>query len=94
MFSSRAARTGLGAQRRSRFLTTDIEWCFTPDRRTKSIGKLISRVGGIAVGDLRGAAETKSIADQVNAIARMDAVVVAAASPFSSDYGPCSALVK
>jgi NAD(P)-dependent dehydrogenase (short-subunit alcohol dehydrogenase family) len=37
--------------------------------------ELASRSAGIVVGDLRAAAETKSIADQVNAIGRMDAVI-------------------
>ena len=43
--------------------------------RAGSIGELASRATGIVVGDLRSAAETKSIADQVNAIGRMDAVI-------------------
>ena len=34
-----------------------------------------SRSVGIVIGDLRSAAETRSIADQVNAIGRMDAVI-------------------
>jgi NAD(P)-dependent dehydrogenase (short-subunit alcohol dehydrogenase family) len=43
--------------------------------RVATIGKLSSRVAGIAIGDLRSAAETRSIADQVNAIGRMDAII-------------------
>jgi NAD(P)-dependent dehydrogenase (short-subunit alcohol dehydrogenase family) len=43
--------------------------------RAKAIMDLASRSGGIVVGDLRSAAEIRSIADQVNAIGRMDAVI-------------------
>ncbi|MBP0110212.1 SDR family NAD(P)-dependent oxidoreductase [Bradyrhizobium vignae] len=43
--------------------------------RAVALGQLTSRAAGVAVGDLRSAAETRSIADQVNAIGRMDAVI-------------------
>jgi NAD(P)-dependent dehydrogenase (short-subunit alcohol dehydrogenase family) len=43
--------------------------------RAASIASLASRAAGVVVGDLRSAAETKSIADQVNAIGRMDAII-------------------
>jgi len=43
--------------------------------RADALGELRSRVRGIVVGDLKSAAETKAIADQVNAIGRMDAVI-------------------
>jgi NAD(P)-dependent dehydrogenase (short-subunit alcohol dehydrogenase family) len=43
--------------------------------RAQAFGDLASRVAGIVVGDLSSAAETRSIADQVNAIGRMDAVI-------------------
>jgi NAD(P)-dependent dehydrogenase (short-subunit alcohol dehydrogenase family) len=43
--------------------------------RAATIGQLASRAAGIVVGDLRSAAQTRSIADQVNAIGRMDAVI-------------------
>jgi NAD(P)-dependent dehydrogenase (short-subunit alcohol dehydrogenase family) len=43
--------------------------------RAATIAALASRAAGVAVGDLRSAAETRSIADQVNAIGRMDAVI-------------------
>jgi NAD(P)-dependent dehydrogenase (short-subunit alcohol dehydrogenase family) len=43
--------------------------------RAATIAELASRSAGIVVGDLRSAAETRSIADQVNAIGRMDAVI-------------------
>lgn len=43
--------------------------------RAASIGELGSLALGIVVGDLRSAAETRSIADQVNAIGRMDAII-------------------
>ncbi len=44
-------------------------------QRAAAVGKLAARAAGIVVGDLRSAAETRSIADQVNAIGRMDAVI-------------------
>ncbi|QOZ72010.1 SDR family NAD(P)-dependent oxidoreductase [Bradyrhizobium arachidis] len=43
--------------------------------RTGAIGELASRSAGIVVGDLARAADVRSIADQVNAIGRMDAII-------------------
>src|SRR6201994_5030589 len=43
--------------------------------RAPVIAALASRAAGVVVGDLRSAAEVRSIADQVNAIGRMDAVI-------------------
>jgi NAD(P)-dependent dehydrogenase (short-subunit alcohol dehydrogenase family) len=43
--------------------------------RAAIIGEIASRAAGVVVGDLRSAAEIRSIADQVNAIRRMDAVI-------------------
>ena len=43
--------------------------------RAASFGAFASRAAGVAVGDLRSAAETRSVADQVNAIGRMDAII-------------------
>lgn len=43
--------------------------------RSNALGELRSRCQGIVVGDLKSAAETKNIADQVNAIGRMDAII-------------------
>jgi NAD(P)-dependent dehydrogenase (short-subunit alcohol dehydrogenase family) len=43
--------------------------------RAAAVADLASRCVGVAVGDLRSAAETRSIAEQVNAIGRMDAVI-------------------
>ena len=43
--------------------------------RVAEIDPLASRSLGVAIGDLSSAAETRSIADQVNAIGRMDAVI-------------------
>jgi NAD(P)-dependent dehydrogenase (short-subunit alcohol dehydrogenase family) len=40
-----------------------------------TIAELASRSAGIVVGDLRSAAEVRSIADQVNAMGRMDAII-------------------
>jgi NAD(P)-dependent dehydrogenase (short-subunit alcohol dehydrogenase family) len=43
--------------------------------RAATLGELISRASGIVFGDLRSAAQTRSIADQVNGLGRMDAVI-------------------
>jgi NAD(P)-dependent dehydrogenase (short-subunit alcohol dehydrogenase family) len=40
-----------------------------------TLGDLASRAAGMVIGDLRSAKETESIAEQVNAIGRMDAVI-------------------
>jgi NAD(P)-dependent dehydrogenase (short-subunit alcohol dehydrogenase family) len=42
--------------------------------RAAAVSELASR-SGIVIGDLRSAVETRSIADQVNAIGRMDAII-------------------
>jgi len=43
--------------------------------RGHALGELSARAQGIVVGDLSSAAETRAIADQVNAIGRMDAII-------------------
>ncbi|WP_257166076.1 SDR family NAD(P)-dependent oxidoreductase [Bradyrhizobium sp. SRS-191] len=43
--------------------------------RAAALGELGSRAAGIVVGNLSSAAETRRIADQVNAIGRMDAII-------------------
>jgi NAD(P)-dependent dehydrogenase (short-subunit alcohol dehydrogenase family) len=43
--------------------------------RASALSELVGEVGGIVIGDLRSAAETCNIAEQVNAIGRMDAVI-------------------
>lgn len=43
--------------------------------RAAILGELASRAVGTVIGDLRGASEVRSIADQVNAIGRMDAII-------------------
>jgi NAD(P)-dependent dehydrogenase (short-subunit alcohol dehydrogenase family) len=43
--------------------------------RAAALADLKERVLGIVIGDLRSAAETHSVAEQVNAIGRMDAVI-------------------
>ena len=43
--------------------------------RAAALGELTSRAAGIVVGDLSSATDTRSIADQVNAIGRMDAII-------------------
>ncbi|HYZ21809.1 MAG TPA: SDR family NAD(P)-dependent oxidoreductase [Rhodopila sp.] len=43
--------------------------------RTSVLADLAPRSAGVVVGDLRSAAETRSIADQLNTIGRMDAVI-------------------
>jgi NAD(P)-dependent dehydrogenase (short-subunit alcohol dehydrogenase family) len=46
-----------------------------PQERAAALSNLASGSAGVVIGDLRSAAETRSIADQVNAIGRMDAVI-------------------
>ena len=43
--------------------------------RAAALSKMTPRSAGVVIGDLRSAAGTRSIADQVNAIGRMDAVI-------------------
>ena len=43
--------------------------------RAAAPGDLAPQAAGIVIGDLRSAAETRSLADQVNAIGRMDAII-------------------
>jgi NAD(P)-dependent dehydrogenase (short-subunit alcohol dehydrogenase family) len=43
--------------------------------RASALGELASRAAGVVLGDLSSAAETCAIADQVNAIGRMDAII-------------------
>jgi len=43
--------------------------------RASAVYDLASRAAGVVVGDLRSATETRSVADQVNAIGRMDAII-------------------
>lgn len=43
--------------------------------RARALDDLAPHSAGIVIGDLRSAAETRSIAEQVNAIGRMDAVI-------------------
>jgi len=46
----------------------------SPDRAS-ALADLAPRAAGVVIGDLRSAAETRRIAEQVNAIGRMDAVI-------------------
>jgi NAD(P)-dependent dehydrogenase (short-subunit alcohol dehydrogenase family) len=46
----------------------------SPDR-VSAIADLASKAAGVVVGDLRSAAEVRGLAEQVNAIGRMDAVI-------------------
>src|ERR1043166_417771 len=43
--------------------------------RAAALADLASRGAGVVVGDLRSAAETRNVAEQVNAIGRVDAVI-------------------
>jgi NAD(P)-dependent dehydrogenase (short-subunit alcohol dehydrogenase family) len=43
--------------------------------RAAVVGELATRSEGVVIGDLQSAAETRSVANQVNAIGRMDAVI-------------------
>jgi NAD(P)-dependent dehydrogenase (short-subunit alcohol dehydrogenase family) len=43
--------------------------------RAATLGELASRATGVVLGDLRTAAQTRSIADQVNGLGRVDAII-------------------
>lgn len=45
------------------------------DRAAASLADLAPRSAGVVIGDLAGAAQTRQVADQVNALGRMDAVI-------------------
>ncbi|KQN88716.1 SDR family NAD(P)-dependent oxidoreductase [Arthrobacter sp. Leaf69] len=46
----------------------------TPER-AGALGKMAAQAAGVVVGDLSSAAETRSLAEQVNSIGRMDAII-------------------
>jgi NAD(P)-dependent dehydrogenase (short-subunit alcohol dehydrogenase family) len=56
--------------------------------RAATVVTLAQRCAGIVVGDLRNAADTRRIADQVNAIGRMDAVIYNAGIYTQRSRGP------
>jgi NAD(P)-dependent dehydrogenase (short-subunit alcohol dehydrogenase family) len=57
------------------------------NERAAALAELGVQAAGIAVGDLRSASETRGVADQVNAIGRMDAVIHNAGIYTASDRG-------
>ena len=56
--------------------------------RVSVLDDLASRSGGVVVGDLRSAAETRRLAEQVNAMGRMDAVIHNAGISSTKDRSP------
>src|SRR5213596_588952 len=56
--------------------------------RASAVDDLASRSAGVVVGDLGSAVETRRIADQVNAIGRMDAVIHNAGAYATSGRSP------
>ena len=44
-------------------------------QRAASLADLAGRAAGVVIGDLSSAAETRAVADQVNDVGRMDAVI-------------------
>src|SRR3982751_3155288 len=56
--------------------------------RASAVDDLGSRAAGVVVGDLASAVETRRIADQVNAIGRMDAVIHNAGAYATSGRSP------
>jgi NAD(P)-dependent dehydrogenase (short-subunit alcohol dehydrogenase family) len=56
--------------------------------RTLALRDLASRSAGVVVGDLSSAVETRRIADQVNAIGRMDAIIHNAGTYLTTDRSP------
>ena len=66
---------GLGAARALMAEGHDVVLHARSRARAGDLGDLGARVAGIVIGDLGRADDTRSIADQVNAIGRMDAVI-------------------
>jgi NAD(P)-dependent dehydrogenase (short-subunit alcohol dehydrogenase family) len=56
--------------------------------RASALDDLAARSAGVVIGDLSSAVETRSVADQVNAIGRMDAVIHNAAVSFTKGRSP------
>ena len=56
--------------------------------RAAAVADLASRSAGVVIGDLRSATETRSVAEQVNAIGRMDAVIHNAGTYSTSGRSP------
>ena len=56
--------------------------------RASAVDDLASRSAGVVVGDLASTVETRRIADQVNAIGRMDAVIHNAGAYATSGRSP------
>src|SRR3954453_5773490 len=59
--------------------------------RAAALADLASRAAGLVVGDLRSGGETKSLAEQVNGIGRMDAVIHNAGLYGQNRRGPAPA---
>ena len=59
-----------------------------PRERASAVDDLASRSAGVVVGDLASAVETRRVADQVNAIGRMDAVIHNAGAYATSGRSP------
>lgn len=57
-------------------------------QRTSALDDLTPRSAGVVVGDLGSAVETRSVAEQVNAIGRMDAVIHNAGTYSTSGRSP------
>ena len=74
--SSPAAQTDWAVPPRAPSSTRGTWSCCTRDSRAHlGARRFASRSAGVVVGDLGSAVETRSIAEQVNAIGRMDAVI-------------------
>jgi NAD(P)-dependent dehydrogenase (short-subunit alcohol dehydrogenase family) len=58
------------------------------EKRAASLADIRPRAAGVVIGDLGSAAETRAIADQVNEIGRMDAVIHNAGIYRESNRGP------
>ena len=57
-------------------------------QRTSALADLAPRAAGVVIGDLASAKETRALADQVNKIGRMDAVIHNAGIYREPDRGP------
>jgi NAD(P)-dependent dehydrogenase (short-subunit alcohol dehydrogenase family) len=58
------------------------------EERTSALGDLAARAAGVAIGDLSSALATQRVADYVNAIGRMDAIIHNAGTYSTSGRSP------
>jgi hypothetical protein len=88
-FSSRGAPTVWGVRQHGRPSTmVTRSFCMRDHASASVIEDLASRSAGVVIGDLSSAVQTRSVAEQVNAIGHMDAVIHNAGAYSTSGRSP------